>query len=1434
MPSFPSIRIEGGLLGPDVLDQVIRAELPGQKPADFGLDSKRNLTDEIAAIFADARALWQVYQNRLARLPADDPATTVTRDAWVIPFLGLLGYEPRFNQRAYDVDGQSFAVSHRASEADDAPPIHLVGARQELGRLSPSGKPRLAPHSLVQEYLNRTEHVWGLVTNGETLRVLRDSTFVRRQAYLEFDLAGMIEEKRFQDFAALYRLVHRTRLPKGMADSGHCLLEKYHQHSVDQGGRVRDHLRDGVEECITSLANGFLRHPANGELRRALAEKRLGPDALYRQLLHLIYRFLFLLVSEDRGLLSPNPIYREHYGIARLRRMLDHRAAFTQHDDLWHGLRVLWLAFGKPELSVLLDLAPLNGELFAPQTLDDCALTNRDLLGAFWHLAWYRESQSATPRRVNYAALDVEELGSVYESLLEFHPTLEDLDTGKPRFALIFGSDRKTTGSYYTAPELVNQLVIGALDPVIAERLKEAPNAAAKERALLSLKVIDPACGSGHFVLAAARRIGKELARVRTTEEEPAPERVREAIRDVISHCIYGVDKNPLAVDLCRVALWIESHNAGKPLSFLDHRIRPGDSLVGIFDLTTLSEPIPDAAYKPLAGDDKPVAREIAARNRDEARGNLQAQLGLSPAEMLSRATARSRSVDSIPDESPADIHRKKQAYDEARRDPDWVREWQAANLWTAAFYAPLTPEAEAAKKIPTTVTVRDMLARQPVEPRTLAWANATALENLFFHWPLEFPEVFAAGGFDVVLSNPPWEHVELKQEEFFASRDPKVAEAPTQAARAKAIEALRASNPTLHCEYEFHQRIADASRLFLAESNRYPLAGRGRINTYAVFTELVSNAIAARGRAGMIVPVGLATDDTTKYLFGSFVRNNRLVALTGYENEGKIFPAVNNMFRFCTIVFGGLGSTYPAAQLAFFIRKFDQLREEHRFFRLTPRDFELLSPNTGNCPTFRTQADAELTKAIYRRVPPLWRESTVDGNPWNLSFSQGLFNMASDSRHFRTADQLEAEGYRLDGNIFIGSHDNYLPLYEAKMLHQFDHRFSTYEGAKQGDINSGRLPQTTPEQKESVTFCAQPRYWVRDEVVESVLPHYPEPLHVALKLGDEDSVRSVLLLWLAGRELVSGNASAARDILFRRDRYELPREVEKALKEYPGEEGARRMQELFPLTADDAAEISRAKSDLITVATELVERFSPRWLLGWRDITNAANERTMIAAVFPPVAIGHTFPLAFSRGVSAVLRLALVGDFNSFVADYAARQKVGGTHITYGLLNQFAILPPSAYANDFLGGTLLDFVSTRVLELVYTARDLAALAADCGYTDPPFRWDEARRFQIRAELDAAFLYAYLGPSDAWQLESNEVPSDLSRHFPTPKDAAVHLLNSFWLVRGKDEHAHSRYRTAETILELYERFTSAYRNRSDWRSPLNPPPGTATKRLSPC
>jgi hypothetical protein len=612
----------------------------------------------------------------------------------------------------------------------------------------------MAPHVLVQEYLNRSEQVWGLVTNGRTLRLLRTSTHLRRQAYVECDLAQILDEQRFADFAALYRLIHRTRLPQTAADARDCWLERYHQHALEQGGRVRDRLRDGVEQALLILANGFLAHPANGALRAALRLPPPGepvPDdvaaALYRQALRVVYRVLFLLTAEDRGLISDDPHYA-HYGVGRLRRLLTHRSAVTDHVDLWLGFQTLRQIVSDAALATLLGAAPLNGDLFAPVDLDAAVITNRDLLRAFRYLAWYGDP----PRRINYAALDTEELGSVYESLLELHPTIT-WRGAIPVVAFAARSvERRATGSHYTPPELVAPLVQHALEPALRARLAPCHTPAEREAALLGLTVLDPACGSGHFLLAAARHLGTELARIRSGDAAPAPEIVRDAVRDVIAHCLYGVDKNPLAVELCRVALWLEGHARGKPLTFLDHRIRCGDSLLGIADLHLLEAGIPDDAYRPLGTDDRAHARQVRARNAREARMDL-FRHGFVTAPLADLA-AQMRQVAALPDRTVEQVHAKSAAYRRVIMQDAYRRLRLACDVWTAAFVQPFTPDGPAL----TTAAVQEALTHGALrDPRQGAFVTRARDERAFFHWAPEFPDAMAAGGFAVILGNPPF-----------------------------------------------------------------------------------------------------------------------------------------------------------------------------------------------------------------------------------------------------------------------------------------------------------------------------------------------------------------------------------------------------------------------------------------------------------------------------------------------------------------------------------------------------------------------------------------------------------------------------------------------------------------------------------------------------
>ena len=1058
--AWTTITIEGGLFPPDLVERIASDAASGQSAADFDLPKGRRLSDEVQAAFSDARSFWDAFQRRLNR--SRESRTTLTRNDWVIPLLEILGFQnPPYQRAAIEAAGESFAISHLANANPDAPPIHIAAVDQDLGRKA-DGQ-RRSPHAMVQDFLNRSEALWGIVTNGAKLRLLRDSVRLSKPTYLEFDLAGMIEGNQYSEFAVLYRLLHATRFPKDGAGAHDCLLERYYTQGVEEGGRVRAKLRQGVERALEILGTGFLAHPDSEALHLRLEAGSLDATTYYRQLLRLIYRLLFLMVAEERSLLFPRNtaselqrIYRRYYGVSVLRERADRRFRGDRHGDLWLGLRRTFAILREEDLAQRLELHALNGDLFGPVACPDlerACISNEDLLNAVWLLSTFDDD--GVRRRVSYAALDVEELGSVYESLLDFHP---EVQIDERRFAMVAGSERKQTGSYYTPRELVHPLVESALVPVMEERLAAARGREAKREALLALRVCDPAAGSGHFLLAAARRIAIELARVETGEEAPSPEPYRDALRQVIRHCIYAVDKNALAVDLCKVALWIEGHSAGLPLSFLDHHVKHGDSLVGVYDLQVLRDGVPDGAYKPLTGDNKDVARGIRKRNTQEREGQLRLDDALPEWQgMFARDFA---ALGAAEEWTPDDVRAREEDYARLRQSgTDWWTAKLACDLWTHAFFAPLTAE----DAVPTTADVRRAMSQPNAVHGLLAGAAMGKSEKqTFFHWPLEFPEIFEAGGFDVVLGNPPWERIKLQEQEFFAARDRAISEAPTKAARGKLITALETSNSALFVEFQEAQHDAEAQSQFVRTGGRFPLGGRGDVNTYVLFAELNRTLLAARGRTGLIVPTGIATDDTTKHLFGDFVSTGSLVSLFDFENRKKVFPGIDSRIKFSLLTLAGTDTGEPA-EFTFFLLRGADLENEERRFSLSAEDFALMNPNTRTCPIFRSRRDAEITRGIYERVPVLIDESDEEnGNPWGIRF-MAMFHMSNDSGLFQTAPG-----------------PGLLPLYEAKLIHQFDHRWATYEGRSTRDTS---LPE-----KQDPDHIITPRYWVPEAEVEKRL----------------------------------------------------------------------------------------------------------------------------------------------------------------------------------------------------------------------------------------------------------------------------------------------------------------------------------------------------------
>lgn len=762
---YPSIRIEGAILSPDILDRL--EDMPGQRPSEFGFQNSVKVKDEIAAAWADAQDFWRIFQRKLESLKADSPATTETRNLWMAPLFGLLGYQPEYQQKGIELNGKIYPISHRDTKRGNIP-IHIIGYNEpaRLDRKPERSALRMSAHAMLQEYLNLHDELYGIVTNGRVLRLLRDSSRLIKLSYIEFDLDRIFTDGLFADFAILYRLLHASRMPATQETAAESLIERYHQDSLDSGARIRDGLSQAVETAIHAFANGFLSHPANSALRKEIADGKLTPAQFYQYLLRLIYRLLFLLVIEERDLVYPlsaekkqRKLYYDYYSLQRLRRLSEKRyLADARRHDLWLSLLSTFLLFEANGPGKKLGMAPLAGDLFNHDAIgpfNQCTLGNDVVLTSLRSLGLYQHPDSKQLIRVNYAALNVEEFGSVYEGLLEFEPTFIQTDN-TIEFAFKAGDERSATGSHYTPDELVQPLIKHSLDYLIADKLKEPD----PELALLSLRVADIACGSGHILLAAARRIATELAIVRTGEDQPSPDAFRKAVRDVICNCIYGVDYNPLAVELCKVALWLEAHSPGMPLNFLDHHIKCGNAIVGYVRRDDVHRGVPDEAFKTLPGDDKTIAAELRKRNKAERKDREKRQkrldLGKPTNEQIAVLSKQLDTVSTMPEANPEQIEAKREQYEKYTKSVEAYELNVKAHIPLAQFYIPKTPENQ--RKVITDADFwRYWNGERKPQGEAPALAHATGERKRFFHWFLKFPEIVERGGFDCILGNPPY-----------------------------------------------------------------------------------------------------------------------------------------------------------------------------------------------------------------------------------------------------------------------------------------------------------------------------------------------------------------------------------------------------------------------------------------------------------------------------------------------------------------------------------------------------------------------------------------------------------------------------------------------------------------------------------------------------
>lgn len=1318
---FQTIRSEGSLLPADFMRRILdpNSNLAGMQPADYGISEGDRLNEVITNSWTRLRKLWADFRKAAQSLPPGEAGTGLTNDKWSLPLLRELGFGMLPTTASPELVGRTYAIRRFFGPV----PIHLIGCGLSLDRRAAGQRGAVAanPHGLVQEFLNRSDrHLWAIVSNGLCLRILRDNQALSRQSYLEFDLEAMFDCEIYSDFVLFWLLSHATRFAPREGDRPEtCRLEEWTKEAQKQGTRALGDLRSGVERALQILGEGFTSHPKNNALREALRTNQISAVDFHGRLLRIVYRLIFLFVSEDRTLdgqpiLHPRDYsesarvarsrYAEYYSTARLRDLAG-KIKGSRHGDLWRQFQHLLNALSGDDVYAKirenLTLPALGSFLWRPATtalLNEAELTNFDFLEALRNLAFTRTGKTLCP--VDYKNLGAEELGGIYESLLALTPQIS-ADGACFSFAEFAGNERKTSGSYYTPDSLVQCLLDSALDPVVEEAIRGKTGTAA-EKAILGLKVCDPAVGSGHFLVGAAHRLARHLARVHALaegESEPSPLLYQHALRDVISRCLYGVDINPMAAELCRVSLWLEALEPGLPLSFLDHHIRVGNSLLGATP-ELIAEGIPDEAFTAIEGDDKKACTKLKKRNRVEREG-MGELFVRQEQETQARLQAAAAVLEELPDNRPEEVRAKESAFRSYEQNAEYSHKKLLADAWCAAFVIKKEYGEQGRDATVKGITQKHLVSL--AEDRPLPSDQMVEIERLstqyqFFHWYISFPEVFAKGGFDCILGNPPWRMTEddsrIEQEGGIEFQ----------------IDSESYGEPT---------RLK-RERAFFTRSGRFPLSAQNRLQLARLFAELFGTFRAAGGSAGMIVPSTLTVNAFDRPLWTSWLQNGTLSCVWDFVNMASLFPEVDSRQKFAIICLRESNQKCFRAR-CWLTDPAQIMTQKDQIIELTDSDLFRYSGPELALPHFRGRMDLAL---LDNAISAFGRVS--GSKDWAVEFVLlGATNdpdFVSERRRASSPDDKSEDDFALPA---------WIPVYEGKMVGIFDHRLAQVVWNAKNAKRRAQEKNLTDLDKADPNIRATP-------------------------------------LWEVPRSLV-----ASRD-----------------------------------------------------------SKFAQRgWDIAICDVTSALNERTVITAMVPFSFTTHNLPLVrVSNGdpISSTLFLATLA---SFPLDYFARLRVATNHLTEGIFNSLPI-PSPKQLRDISTTLFVDerWIFNRALEMTYTAWDLQPFAKDCGWAIPPFCWDEERRFFINSEIDAILFHLYL-PSEKngdWRIsegKTSEVIARLKSYFPKPRDAVAYIMDTFPIIRRKDEEKYDGdFRTKRVILEIYDAMQESIRTGQPYRTRLYPPP----------
>ncbi|MCC7416583.1 MAG: N-6 DNA methylase [Acidobacteria bacterium] len=805
-----------------------------------GLLSERFLERRLAAQQADAHDAERLARGRLALRAWHDrsrqslgPASGLRAmlEIGAIPLAACLGFEE----------------VHAIVPLKSALAAVAAGDRSRVTLIVAGWGDRLDAFwaDAVGEALRRATS-WCLLFNGTHLRLVSAGrTYSRRHA--EVDLGAATDDP------AAFRALWLVMRADAFADPPR--LEVLVAESDRQAAGVSRSLRAGVFDASRELTAALCDAPG----RRGAAAR---PAAAFEQALTIVYRVLFLLFAEARGLVPVwNRVYRDSYSIDA---MCDAAARSKDAAGSWDTLRAIGRLAHAGCRAGDLRVTPFNGRLFAPgrtplaerNGLDDAAA-----MRAVLAVATQRAADGAARERISYRDLGVEQLGAIYETLLDYTPTVDRASSGRPCVRLVGGSGvRKETGTFYTPRPLAEYLVRRTLAPLTCD---------APPDRILALRIVDPAVGSGAFLVAACRFLAGayEAAMLRDggCRPEDFDEVERARIRRLIAErCLYGVDLNPMAVQLARLSLWLATLAADRPLTFLDHRLRTGDSLLGAW-VANLRQP-PAPRRRPAQPATLPLFDER----------ELQDLIG-------SVLPLRVR-LESIPDDSVDQVHAKERMLAAMQAEGSTLSKWKrVADLWCSAWFAPAAtlPPAVYPPLADAALTGHGALSPRSRE-RYLAAAAEIAGRRQFFHWELEFAEAFfdgdgrrrPDGGFDAVIGNPPWDMV-------------------------RADAAPAGSPPPAGADARSGARL-DASSVvrFTRDTGVYASQSDGHVNRYQMFLERAMDLARAGGRIGLVLPAGLAIDRGSARLRHRLLSTCRVDGLVGFDNRAGAFP-IHRSVRF-------------------------------------------------------------------------------------------------------------------------------------------------------------------------------------------------------------------------------------------------------------------------------------------------------------------------------------------------------------------------------------------------------------------------------------------------------------------------------------------------------------------------------------------------------